>query len=41
MATETENLETLVNRRYEHGFVTEVNSGLTLTEKGQEALKKL
>jgi Fe-S cluster assembly protein SufB len=24
MATETENLESLVNRRYEHGFVTDI-----------------
>jgi Fe-S cluster assembly protein SufB len=26
MATETENLESLVNRRYEHGFVTDIDS---------------
>ena len=25
----------------EHGYVTEANSGLTLTEKGEAALKKL
>ena len=24
MATETEQLESLVNRRYEHGFVTDI-----------------
>ena len=26
MATESENLESLVNRRYEHGFVTEIET---------------
>ncbi|MDH3864410.1 MAG: Fe-S cluster assembly protein SufB, partial [Gammaproteobacteria bacterium] len=26
MTTETENIESLVNRRYEHGFVTDIDS---------------
>ena len=26
MSTESENLETLVNRRYEHGFITDIES---------------
>ena len=26
MATETENLESLVNRRYKHGFITDIDS---------------